>query len=482
MPHRGSLLLALVFAGAVHAQGASVFFPPGQWTFNPGAERSQVIATGELLAPGRFRVALQSHLLVSPTNGGATMVQLREHVLGAVGVFSRLAIGAQLPVLVLQRPAPSPEQGPGRPWLHARIGVFAVERDDPLWLSVDLAAGFPGLGQAELTGEPAGPAGSARLSAGLPWSRGAMGLELEVRALPSRVDLRGGVVLASEGIHLKGELGLRGDFCPTNGRAFAELLGGVRYVLRPVELSLVAGPNYGLAREGVGFRVAAGLGFVSPRPDAEPEVRERSADCTEGTAYKLEDCPELDLDNDGVLNRVDRCPREFGLKQNEGCPWPDRDGDGVIDSLDNCPDEPGPPENQGCPEEKKQLVVIHAERLEILERVYFEFDKATIKPESFELLDQVAAVITAHPELTHVRVDGHTDRMGSADYNRGLSFERARAVKQYLTEKGVAAGRLSIVGFGFDRPLDTNDTDEGRAKNRRVEFIIVREPGEQGEP
>ena len=478
--------LTALLAVPAAAQSASAVFPLGHWTFNPGAERSQVLATGELLGPGRFRVALQSHLLATPVDGTAgSALQLREHLVAAVGLTERIQVAAHLPALLVQRPAPSPEQGLGRPWVGGRVGLIVPGKEDPLWLAVDVAVGIPGLGQAELTGEPSGPGGSLRLSVGYSTPSGVLGAEAELRALTSRVDLRGGVVLAAQGgTHLRGELALRGDLTFANPRGFLELLGGVRYLLRPVELSLLVGPGYGLARAGVDVRVVVGLGFVSPRGDEEPPAPEAPRpDCTEGTPYRLEACPELDFDNDGVLNRVDKCPRDFGPKENEGCPWPDRDGDGTIDPLDNCPDEPGPPDNYGCPREKKQLVVIRAEKLEILEKVFFEFDKATIKPESYPLLDQVAAIIEAHPELAHVRIEGHTDRVGSAEYNRGLSRDRARSVKTYLVEQGhVAAGRLSVAGYGFDRPIDTNDTDEGRAKNRRVEFMIVRDPAQQGEP
>ena len=180
---------------------------------------------------------------------------------------------------------------------------------------------------------------------------------------------------------------------------------------------------------------------------------------------------DLDSDNDGVLDSVDECPTVAGLPELKGCPDPDRDGDTVVDRLDNCPDEPGPPENQGC--KAKQLVKIGQGKLEILDIVYFALDKAVIQKRSFELLDEVARVLGAHPEITKIRVEGHTDSQGNDAYNKKLSQRRADAVMAYLIKKGVAVDRLEAHGFGEEVPKDTNATKEGRAANRRVEFTIV---------
>ena len=80
-----------------------------------------------------------------------------------------------------------------------------------------------------------------------------------------------------------------------------------------------------------------------------------------------------------------------------------------------------------------------------------------------------------HPEIAHIRVEGHTDNTGSEATNRDLSDRRAKAVVKYLTDKGVAADRVVGQGYGPDRPVADNGTDEGRASNRRVEFVIVHE-------
>lgn len=476
------VVLALVFSSLAAWAQPALTSARGQWLLNPGAEHSHVVGTGALLGAGGFRVALNTHLAVEP--GGA--LQLREHVTGAWSPLERLQLLAQVPVVLLQRPAPTPEQGVGRPWVGARVGLFSPRWEDAGWLAVEAQVGIPGLEQAELPTRTLLPTGLLTLSGALPsGNHGVFGLELGSRFGAGLVELGAGLTFAGQGLHLGGELTVHGALSLLGGlQGYVEALGGVRYRLRPVELSLLGGPGYGLGGPGqLSGRVVFGLAFVNPaEPEEEPPPPARRPDCTDGTAYRLEACPELDLDHDGVLNGVDRCPREPGDKANAGCPWPDRDGDGTVDLFDNCPDQPGPPDNAGCPRELPQKVIIRRDRLEILEVIYFEFDKALIRPESFELLEQVAKVLVAHPEIGHVRIEGHTDRVGSAMYNRELSLARANAVKTFLVERGQVAGeRLSTRGFGFDRPIASNDDDAGRAQNRRVEFLIVL-PGEPAPP
>jgi outer membrane protein OmpA-like peptidoglycan-associated protein len=183
-------------------------------------------------------------------------------------------------------------------------------------------------------------------------------------------------------------------------------------------------------------------------------------------------CPEADNDKDGILDAADACPVEAGPKVNKGCPDKDRDNDTVVDRLDNCPDEPGTPENGGCAE--KQLVVITDAKLEIKDRVYFKTGKDVIESKSFPLLDNIAAVLKSHPEIKVIRVEGHTDNVGDAAKNKDLSQRRAASVKKYLVEKGgIDAARLEPVGYGQEKPVADNATDDGKQQNRRVEFVIV---------
>jgi len=110
--------------------------------------------------------------------------------------------------------------------------------------------------------------------------------------------------------------------------------------------------------------------------------------------------------------------------------------------------------------------------------VFFDVNRATIKPESYALLDQVAGVLVENTKLSRVRVEGHTDARGSAAANRKLSTLRAQSVVAYLVGQGVAVERLEAVGFGPDRPLDPGRSPAAHDLNRRVEFVIVeRTPG-----
>lgn len=184
--------------------------------------------------------------------------------------------------------------------------------------------------------------------------------------------------------------------------------------------------------------------------------------------------PDADSDKDGVVDGSDGCPDKSGPIENRGCPDADRDGDAIVDRLDNCPDEPGDARYHGCV--KPQLVQITRERLELLDRVYFESGKAAVLTRSHPLLDNVARVLAAHPEIAAIEVRGHTDDRGGDDYNVRLSQQRAEAVVAYLVGKGVAADRLRATGRGEGEPVYDNDTRAGRAANRRVEFVLAQPP------
>ncbi len=191
-------------------------------------------------------------------------------------------------------------------------------------------------------------------------------------------------------------------------------------------------------------------------------------------------CPDPDNDGDGILDVDDQCPNEPGPPENNGCPDPDRDGDGVPDRVDNCPDEPGTVENHGCQE--AQLVVIGLGQLEILEKVYFRTGSHKLQKRSWALLDNVAQVMNAHPEIELIRVEGHSDSTGSLKFNMRLSSRRADTVVRYLVGRGkVARERLISEGFGPTRPLVPDaKTKEELAQNRRVEFYMVDKGPEEG--
>jgi len=188
-------------------------------------------------------------------------------------------------------------------------------------------------------------------------------------------------------------------------------------------------------------------------------------------------CPDGDRDNDGVRDHADQCPDvpqgNLPDPQRPGCPLPDRDGDYVPDATDHCPDQPGAPSSNpvenGCP----VGVRIEQGHISILTPVFFDTDRDVIKPQSFRVLERVADVLRALPQIRRVAVEGHTDNRASHDHNIDLSQRRAVAVMRFLTEHGVDAGRLEAHGYGPDRAIATNNTALGRARNRRVEFLIV---------
>jgi OOP family OmpA-OmpF porin len=193
-------------------------------------------------------------------------------------------------------------------------------------------------------------------------------------------------------------------------------------------------------------------------------------------------CPPPDSDGDGVLDRDDACVSEAGVRDvdpaRNGCPLPtDRDGDTIVDTVDACPEQPGQANSDaskhGCPQ-----VVINDRQLQVLDRIEFENGKAILTPDSEAILQAVARLLEEHPEIRGLDVVGHTDARGQRASNMDLSKRRAAAVKQWLIEHGIKAERLSSHGFGPDKPLDSNDTDVGRQRNRRVEFHVTSLEGE----
>ena len=136
--------------------------------------------------------------------------------------------------------------------------------------------------------------------------------------------------------------------------------------------------------------------------------------------------------------------------------------------LASTPAPPPPP-----PPPPPPVVEVTETAIEVHQTINFAFDSDVIESSSFGLMDNIVSVIQEHPEIVRLRIEGHTDNVGTARYNLDLSTRRAASVMRYLTEHGVDAGRLTSEGYGLTRPRATNDTEEGRAENRRVEFNIV---------
>lgn len=157
-------------------------------------------------------------------------------------------------------------------------------------------------------------------------------------------------------------------------------------------------------------------------------------------------------------------------------PPADTDGDDIVDPEDACPDAAGPhnddPARNGCP-----VVRIERGQIRIREQVQFKTASATILKQSDYILQAVVKILVEHSEIRRVRVEGHTDVHGKPAYNKKLSQRRAASVVKWLVKHGIKKRRLTSAGFGQERPIATNETEEGRRQNRRVEFHIVDGPG-----
>jgi len=196
------------------------------------------------------------------------------------------------------------------------------------------------------------------------------------------------------------------------------------------------------------------------------------------TDPKTNGCPPpKDADKDNIPDEVDACPSEAGVATTDpktnGCPPPkDSDSDGILDPEDACPNAAGPktndPKTNGCPTAR-----LEQNEIRILEPVKFAVNSDRLLPASEPVLTSVMEVLAAHKEITKLEVRGHTDSRGGAANNLNLSKRRAASVLKWLTAHGIAADRLTSNGFGQTRPIDTNDTEEGRKNNRRVEFRIT---------
>lgn len=176
-------------------------------------------------------------------------------------------------------------------------------------------------------------------------------------------------------------------------------------------------------------------------------------------------CPWPDTDGDGIIDKDDACPSVAGPAENNGCPWPDKDGDGILDKDDACPNEPGLPEYKGCPKPKE---VIAKEITGSLKGILFDFNKATIRPESQTKLDQAATIIKSSVDGNFL-VEGHTDKKGKDSYNLNLSRQRAASVVAALESRGVNPNQLKSRGLGEqEAQVAETASDAERMADRKV--------------
>lgn len=174
-----------------------------------------------------------------------------------------------------------------------------------------------------------------------------------------------------------------------------------------------------------------------------------------------------DTDGDGVYDGIDLCRNtpEGVTVDRVGCPL-DSDNDAVADYLDLCPGTPKGVivDQDGCP--------LAGENLLSLTGVNFAFDKAVLTSEAENILEQAVTLLKETDGIVEVRVEGHTDSIGTEAYNQDLSQRRAQSVVDYLVSRGIDGSNLVPVGLGENFPVAGNDTDAGRAANRRVDFVV----------
>ena len=261
--------------------------------------------------------------------------------------------------------------------------------------------------------------------------------------------------------------------------------------------SIGAGPGFSSAPGTPDFRALARIGYA-PTAKSEPVLAEPPPPPPDGDGDGIADaidaCPDVpgvahddpkrngcpsDRDDDGIADLQDACPDVPGVSHDDpkrnGCPS-DRDDDGVADAQDACPDVAGiesdDPKLHGCPPAKVTTTAI-----EITDKIHFEFGKAVLRSESDAVLRSIAKALKDNPDIEAVSIEGHTDEVGNDAVNLKLSQDRAAAVRTWLVANGIDGARLKTKGFGKRKPIADNATEEGREKNRRVEFRIEKRAG-----
>lgn len=328
-----------------------------------------------------------------------------------------------------------------------------------------------------------------------------MGLELEGGIAPTKAADGSGAVIgmfrgygifqlpyrvapfALIGLGLLGTTGLGKDVDPA-----LHLGGGVKFYVNDLialrldvrdNVATKVGPASGRTNH---LEVLLGLSIVLNRkkpvdPDTDGDgFKDRVDACPKVPGVAPDGCPvkkeDPDTDGDGFRDSKDACVDVPGIAP-DGCPAPDRDGDGIPDATDQCPDVPETKNNyqdeDGCPDEVPKEVKRFTG---VIEGIFFDTDQATIKPASKPTLDNATKVLKDYPEVK-VEISGHTDTDGDRAHNVDLSLRRADAVKQYLLDAGIDAGRITTRGVGPDEPIADNTTAEGKAKNRRIQFALI---------
>jgi OmpA-OmpF porin, OOP family len=233
-----------------------------------------------------------------------------------------------------------------------------------------------------------------------------------------------------------------------------------------------------------------GIYIFRARPEKEP-VKVIDSD-NDGIIDTDDICPTLagstvtngcpDKDGDGIADNNDSCPDIAGTAKYKGCPIPDTDGDGVNDEEDKCPAQAGSNTNNGCPIVEKEPQPIVKEKEVVVDQkvveqinmnakqIAFRFGKAALTTDSYAVLDEIVNLLKDAD--VKIKVEGHSSLEGNPKSNLKLSQERADNVKNYLVSKGIAAERITSIGYGSTRPLVKGATEKANIQNRRVEISI----------
>ena len=425
--------------------------------------------------------------------------QLWIYALASLSIAHRWVLNVAVPVVVAQDGDPPLVSGPtasrvssGAAFGDARIGarfrIWASPEDAAMKLNVGVASsawlptageGYTGDGTARVRGALLLEGATTRIFWVANGGVRTRPSEKLPAILPARVgssitlgiaagfyaDARQRLAL---GIELTSDLTVGGGSRPFDPRGTV----GQSFVtahFRPrggaLEIGAALGPGFGQGPGSSDFRalVMVGLAFEQAAPPS-------------------------DEDGDGVADKVDACPDLRGVPSADpvmhGCPAApiDRDGDGIPDENDACPAAAGESTRiratHGCPIAPKApeppATKLVEKAIVLSQQVQFETGTAVLRAGSDLVLSEVARILADHLEIELVEVQGHTDEVGSADYNRQLGQARAASVVDWLVQHGMKRERLTSKGYGSDRPIADNASDEGRQKNRRVEFQILR--------
>lgn len=235
---------------------------------------------------------------------------------------------------------------------------------------------------------------------------------------------------------------------------------------RDVQLTLATGAPLSFA-----------IDLLTPRFVARPDLTGTLIKPVAIGAIGSSSAQSGDSDGDGTADLDDLCPDEAedrdGFEDGDGCPDPDNDKDRILDAQDQCPNDPevynGVDDDDGCPDRGR--VIVSDSNIEILDKVYFKAGSAKVRKESMPIVDAIAATLHGNPDIAVLEVQGHAASDETGAWN--LSRRRAAAVRALLLERGVAT-ELRAAPYGATQPIDARATENARAKNRRVEFLILK--------